>query len=453
MRKVSEATFSVRTMNSTGTVTVNEFTAGVTGLLDRLDCGSTVLLPDRDQLGVVADLLGVQSRLAGVLASVLQTVESSEAAMTAHGTTTVTWLAGELRYTRREASAMVYQARDLRRFTHVHEALSDGDATEPQVRAITRVLRKLPTDLGVDAERHAQTTMVGYCDQFDSQALAGLSRHLLEVVAPEVAEQAEAERLERELAAARRNRHFSFSDDGHGSTLIRGSLPAADAALLKEQIDAIAALARRTAAERCDPLTEDVTPAMRRADALMDIARHVANCQAAPRHGGDRPHMVISIGYQDLLDDCRLAGLVDGTELTPGQLRRWACDAGVIPIVLGGDSAPLDVGREQRLVTPDIRHALHARDRGCVFPGCNRPPADCDAHHIVPWQHNGPTALQNLVLLCSPHHNLCEPRNDPEYLRWQVRIGPDGLPEVIPPRHVDRKRRPRRHQRFRTPDG
>ena len=163
--------------------------------------------------------------------------------------------------------------------------------------------------------------------------------------------------------------------------------------------------------------------------------------------------MIISIRYQDLLNDCRHAGLVDGTELTPGQLRRWACDAGIIPIVLGGDSAPLDVGREQRLVTPDIRHALHARDKGCVFPGCNRAPADCDAHHIVPWQQGGPTALRNLVLLCSQHHNLCEPRNDPEYLRWQVRLGPDGIPEVIPPRHVDRKRRPRRHQRFRTPDG
>ena len=368
VRKVSVAAFSVGDMNSTGTVTVNEFTAGVVGLLDRLDSGSAVLLQDRDQLDLVADLLGVQSRLAGVLASILQTVEASEAAMTAHGTTMVSWLAGELRYTRREASAMVYQARDLGRFTQVHEALLDGDASEPQARAITRVLRKLPDDLSTDAERHAQTTMVGYCDQFDSQALAGLSRHLLDVVAPEVAEEAEAKRIARELAGARRNRHFSFSDDGHGSTLIKGSLPAADAALLKEQIDAIASQARRTASELRDPLTETLTPAMRRADALMDIARHIANCQAAPRHGGDRPHMIITIRYEELLNDCRRAGLVDGTELTPGQLRRWACDAGVIPVVLGGESAPLDVGREQRLVTTDIRHALHVRDQGCCFP-------------------------------------------------------------------------------------
>lgn len=440
-------------MNSTATVTVNEFTGTVCGLLDRLDFETATLLRDRDQLRLVADLLGVQSRLAGVLASALRAVEISEAAMTAHGTTTITWLAGELRYTRREASAMLHQAADLGRFAQVQQALVEGAASEPQARAITRVLRKLPDDLGADAERHAQSTMVGYCDQFDSQALAGLSRHLLDVVAPGVAEEAEAERIARERAAARRNRHLSFSEDGHGSTVIRGSLPSADGALLKEQIDAIAACVRRTALERRDPLAEELTPAMRRADALIDLARHIANCQAAPKHGGDRPHIVVTIGYQDLLDRCRHAGLVDGVQLTPGELRRWACDAGVIPVVLGVQSEPLDVGREQRLVTRAIRHALHVRDRGCCFPGCNRPPADCDAHHIRPWQRNGPTSLDNLVLLCPQHHNLCEPGNGPEELRWGVRIGTDGIPEVIPPRFVDRERRLRRHQRFRTPDG
>ncbi|NMD47965.1 MAG: HNH endonuclease, partial [Propionibacterium sp.] len=78
---------------------------------------------------------------------------------------------------------------------------------------------------------------------------------------------------------------------------------------------------------------------------------------------------------------------------------------------------------------------------------------DCDAHHIQPWQHGGTTKLTNLVLLCPHHHNLCEPGDRPEDRRWQVRIGPDGIPEIIPPRFVDRHRQPRRHQRFKTPDG
>lgn len=440
-------------MDSTGTVAVNEFIASVNGLLDHLDHHAVALLPDRQQLGVVAGLLAVQNRLAGVLAHVLQTVENSQAALTAHGTSVVTWLAAELRYTRREASAMVHQASDLARFAHVHHALVDGSVSVPQARAITGTLRKLPADLSVEAERAAESTMVGFCEQYDSQALAGLSRHLLEVIAPEVADEADAQRIEREYAAALPNRQLSFTDDGQGSTLIRGSLPAADAALFKQQIDAIASRTRRTALELHDPLAQTLTPAMRRADALLDIARHIADCHVAPRHGGDRPHVTVIVRYEDLIDRCRHAGLVDGTALTPGQVRRWACDAGIIPVVLGGESAPLDVGREQRLVTPDIRHALHVRDHGCVFPGCNRAPADCDAHHIRPWQRGGATTLTNLVLLCGHHHALCEPGDRPEDRRWQVRVGTDGIPEIIPPRFVDRHRKPRRHQRFRPPDG
>lgn len=340
---------------------------------------------------------------------------------------------------------------DLHRFGQLADALRDGRINERQATAVTGVLRKLPDDLAPDAEHAAETTMVGYCNEFDSQQLATLSRHLLDVVAPEIADAAEARRMEREHRAAQRGRHLHFTDDGHGSTLIKGSLPAADASLLKEQIDAIAQQLHRTSLERLDPLAEEVTWPMRRADALAELARKAAASQVAPKHGGDRPHMTILIDYAMLLADCQRAGLADGTQLTASQLRQYACDAGVLPVILGGPSGVLDVGRQQRLVTLDIRKALHARDQGCVFPGCNRPAADCDAHHIIPWQQQGDTSLANLCLLCKHHHNLLEPDPRRSDLQWQVRIGTDGVPEVTPPKHVDEHRRPRRHQRFRPP--
>ena len=96
--------------------------------------------------------------------------------------------------------------------------------------------------------------------------------------------------------------------------------------------------------------------------------------------------------------------LVFGEPLAAGEVRRLACDAGIIPIVLGTDSEPLDVGREHRLVTPGLRRALIARDGGCVIPGCGAPPGHCDAHHLVHWADGGPTAVTNLALLCPPHH-------------------------------------------------
>ena len=430
-----------------------DFTVGMAGLLDTIDT-DVRLLTDRAQLDLVADLLRVQSRLSGVLHAVLGTVDRAEAAQTAYGVPLTSWLAGELRYTRSQASAMLHHAADLERFGQVGDALRDGRANQFQARAVTDVLRKLPDDLPAGAEREAETTMVGFCAEFDSQHLKGLAQHLLEVVAPEIAEEAEAARMERERKAALRNRHLTFADDGHGSTIIKGKLPTADAALLKAQIDALAHQLHRTALEERDPRQGEVTWPMRRADALVELARRVAVQQAAPKHGGDRPHVTITIRYEDLVKDCWNAQLTNGHTLTASELRQYACDADILPVVLGGPSGVLDVGQKHRLVTPTIRQALHARDQGCVFPGCNRPAADCDAHHIVPWQHGGATSLANLCLLCKHHHNLIEPdtRRAPD-LQWQIRISPDRVAEVIPPRYVDQHRRPRRHQRFRQPYG
>ncbi|MFT4217829.1 MAG: DUF222 domain-containing protein [Micropruina sp.] len=440
-------------MSSRAGVSTVDFAAAVSGLLDAVATDVT-LLTDRKQLDLVAELLTVQSRLSGVVHAVLSAVDRAGAAMSAHGVPTVSWLASELRYTRTQASAMVHQANDLYRFAQIGDALREGRINDRQATAVTHVLRKLPADLGTQAESEAQATMVGFCDTFDSHHLAGLSRHLLEVTAPEVAEEAEAERIARDLRDAQRDRHLTFADNGHGSTLIKGSLPAADAALLKAQIDALAHQMHRTTLELHDSGVEQPSWPQRRADALVELARRIAIHQVAPKHGGDRPHVVVTITYNDLLGNCHGAGLADSTGLTPGQLRQFACDADILPIVLGGPSEVLDVGRTQRLVTPEIRHALHVRDHGCVFPGCNRPATDCDAHHIVPWRHKGPTSLANLCLLCKHHHNLLEPNptRAPE-LQWQIRIATDGVPEIIPPCYVDKHRRPRRHQRFREPSG
>ncbi|HET6166405.1 MAG TPA: HNH endonuclease signature motif containing protein, partial [Marmoricola sp.] len=96
----------------------------------------------------------------------------------------------------------------------------------------------------------------------------------------------------------------------------------------------------------------------------------------------------------------------DGTEVSPGEARRLACGAGLIPAVLGGPSAVLDVGREQRLFTRAQRIALTLRDKGCRAEGCDRPPSWTEAHHFDHWSEGGTTDLDNAVLLCGFHHRL-----------------------------------------------
>ena len=86
------------------------------------------------------------------------------------------------------------------------------------------------------------------------------------------------------------------------------------------------------------------------------------------------------------------------------------------------------------------------------FPGCDQPPSACEAHHVIAWQAGGATSLTNLVSVCRHHHGIIEPGDRPEHTRWHIRLRDDGIPEVIPPTHVDQMRRPRVHQRFRVPD-
>ncbi|WP_419863646.1 DUF222 domain-containing protein [Candidatus Poriferisodalis sp.] len=95
----------------------------------------------------------------------------------------------------------------------------------------------------------------------------------------------------------------------------------------------------------------------------------------------------------------------NGTVLGAADLRRIACDTQVIPVVMGGPSEVLDVGRAKRTIPPGLRRALIARDQRCVWPGCERAPVHCDGHHIQHWIDEGPTCLDNLALLCHVHHH------------------------------------------------
>lgn len=102
-------------------------------------------------------------------------------------------------------------------------------------------------------------------------------------------------------------------------------------------------------------------------------------------------------------------------------LRRLACDVDIIPIVMGGESEILDVGRARRLVPASMRRALIARDGGCLFPGCTIPSTWTEGHHVVPWSHGGATSIDNTALLCSAHHHAVHSG------RWVIEADPRWL--------------------------
>jgi hypothetical protein len=145
---------------------------------------------------------------------------------------------------------------------------------------------------------------------------------------------------------------------------------------------------------------------------------------------GAKANLTVTIDLEDLKAATAdaIGDTVYGNGLSAATIRRLACDANIIPIVLGSNSEPLDVGRQERLVTRAMRRALNTRDRGCVV--CGAPPIMCDAHHLTSWIDGGDTKLNNLALLCRRHHV------DLHNGHWTITIT-NGTVHVTRPRWAD----------------
>ncbi|WP_442544847.1 DUF222 domain-containing protein [Arthrobacter sp. KN11-1C] len=172
-----------------------------------------------------------------------------------------------------------------------------------------------------------------------------------------------------------------------------------------------------------------------------------------PANGGLRPQVMVTIDYQDLLN--RLQHAPGTTNARPGTgtatfqgpihptaIRKIACDADIIPVLLGSEGRVLDIGRTTRIFPPHIRKAIIARDQGCAFPDCTIPAPWCEAHHITYWSQGGTTGTDNGVLLCSHHHHVIHKEH------WTITLD-NGTAWFKPPPHLDPRQTPRRNHYFR----
>ncbi|MGH3864488.1 DUF222 domain-containing protein, partial [Actinokineospora sp.] len=173
----------------------------------------------------------------------------------------------------------------------------------------------------------------------------------------------------------------------------------------------------------------------RHGDALAELCDLAQAAPDLPTEAGERPHLHLTATIEMLRDSVGRATLDTGATLTPAELRAAACDSAVIPYVMGGATRPLDIGRMRYTIPTHLRRALILRDQGCAFPRCDRRPRSCHGHHCRHWAHGGPTALDNLVLLCGTHHRLIHNSD------WAVTII-NGLPEFTPPAYLDPHRKP-----------
>ncbi|MDR1237326.1 MAG: HNH endonuclease [Propionibacteriaceae bacterium] len=413
-------------------------------------------LEARARLELVRVSQQLKRRLDALVAELVAEADRAGASEQVARVSMTDWLALGTNLTHRAARAQVATADALAENPALRKAALAGQVDQAQTTVIAKALEAVPASSGVRAE--AETLLVDMAARMDANRLARQADAAIAALQPEPVATAD-ERLARQAEQAYRNRYLQFTPDQRGSVRFSGQLPTIEAGLWIAQLDAYRESERRKGLDTHDPKTCQPTPGQRYADALSLMVQDCAKKTHAPANGGDRPTVFATMHIDWLREQARKAGntalvgagcgYVGEQPLTAKQLRMLCCDADIIPVVLGSESEILDVGRTNRLVTKPIRHALTLRDGGCAFPGCETPPARCEAHHIRPWQVGGPTALDNLVLLCHHHHAQLEP--DPHREQWQVRINPvDRQPEFIPPASYDPDRKPRRHNRITT---
>src|SRR4051794_6846852 len=387
---------------------------------------------DDELVEVVAQLGRLASAAAAVEAGAVVEVDARDLAkQKLHYASTGDWLThvGGLRHG--EGKHRVRQAQALcGPMTRTRDALVAGSVSPAQAQVIVGSVDDLPP--GEGARRRGEKVMLRHATSLNASELARAGRHLVEVVDPDGVDRRLEAALERDERAAHLNRYLTVSEDRAGGVRVRGRGSAEDGALLKAALMPLTCPEPVTDPESGEQYPDPRDHGTRMWDALVTTARHALATDLPPQTHGTPARLLVTLDHATLRDALGVGTTADGTDLPPEVPRPLACDAEVIPAVLGTHSEVLDVGRLHRLVTPALWTALVIRDRHCTFPGCTRPPLMCHAHHLRHWADGGKTCLDNLALLCGHHHRVIH--NTP----WEIGLNSrDRQPEFKPPPGID----------------
>ena len=313
-------------------------------------------------------------------------------------------------------------------------ALSDGLIGIEQTRTIVATIKGLPADVNPGLLEAAKVILVQTGTATEPKPFALFAKSVALSCDPDGKLNDKDPHDRVELTIGVRN-------PDTGMTGIKGQLDDIGVELLGKAIEGFS---KPRPAE--DGTPDGRSAAVRRGHAIKEVLRRYLNLGDAPTHGGERPHITLTMDLQDLRNRIGAAYLELGGVISPFEARVLACDAEIIPMVMGSTSEVLDVGRANRLFTTAIRKAIAQRDKGCAFPGCDRPPGWTEAHHVLHWLDGGISCYQNGCLLCGHHHRVIHQGH------WQIRWAPDVIPEFVPPTWVDPEQKPRRNNTHRIAD-
>ena len=314
------------------------------------------------------------------------------------------WLRNACRLASGQAVDRVHVGLELEHLPHSAAALARGEIGYAHLALIAETARAV-TDAGRDFDEQALLRLAREKDVTRFRHACHHQRHAADPHGYAADQAAEAEETYLELRMRR-----------DGGAWLRGSLDREGAAALKS---ALGPLARRNG--RDDSRSQE----QRNAGALVELARHALDAGTIP----GRPHLQVTASFETLAGHCGAAAgeLELSLPIARATVERLACDCSLTRVLLGPDSMIIDVGRTRRVVNGSRSRALKARDKGCRFPGCDRPASWTNAHHVVHWARGGTTDLDNLVLLCHRHHWLVHEGG------WQLVKRDDGTLLTLPP--------------------
>ena len=367
----------------------------------------------------MVELSRVIGRAQGLLLRVV--ANADDVALDAGSRSAAAWLAHETRVTPGAAVRLGRLGEELdARWHRLADAVWAGSVNLEQAHAIATALGELPDDLDDAVLAKAEAHLVAEAAHFDAAKLRILGRKVLEVVAPEVAEDHERRRLEEEERRARETTRLSLRRRGDGTTDLQGRVSDAVAGRLRTYLEALASPRRGHLEQGIDPIDPDTGKRLphevllgRAFGALLEALP----AQVLPTHGGGATTVVVTIDFDRLKGQVGAAELSTGDVVSASEAMRLACNADLVPVVLGGKAQPLHLGRARRLFSKEQRLAMGIRDGHCRARGCDIPAAWCEAHHKREWCRGGKTDLDDGVLLCPWHHHRAhDPAFDTEYL-------------------------------------
>ena len=295
------------------------------------------------------------------------------------------WLRWQCKVTGAVAFHRLKVARELEKLPQTAQAFAEGTISHRHVSLIARTSELCAPGWAEEAESTLVSTARDV-DPFELKNACLRMRHVLE-----------PEGVLREANDIHEQRNLHLSQSLDGVFFLDGLLDAEGGATLQSALDSLMGA----------PSPGDSrSPSQRRADAAVEMARRLLDSGGLPQRAGQKPHLMVSVDMTTLSKQPNSpAAELEWAQPIPAETaRRLACDCSVTPILTRAESHQVDAGRTTRVISPSMRRALHARDKGCKFPGCEVPAAWTDGHHVRHWADGGPTVTWNIMLFCRRHH-------------------------------------------------